>query len=72
MAWLCSPSITRDMLRRYQKAEPQYSGDLGSCPNVGALIIRIGFLGFLSVVIVKYTPNPVLIIQAETQSQQDT
>ena len=34
--------------------------------NVGALIIRIGFWGFLVIIIVKYTPNPILIIQAPT------
>ena len=34
--------------------------------NVGALIIRIGFWGFLLVIIMSVlcTPNPILIIQA--------
>ena len=33
-------------------------------PNVGALIIRIGFWGFLIIIIVEYTPNPIPIIKA--------
>ena len=32
--------------------------------NVGALIIRIGFGGFLITIIVEYTPNPILTIKA--------
>ena len=32
--------------------------------NVGALIIRVGFWGFLIIIMVYYTPNPILIIQA--------
>ena len=32
--------------------------------NVGALIIRIGFLGFLIITIAEYTPNPTLISKA--------
>ena len=32
--------------------------------NVGALIIRIGFWGLLMRIIVEYTPNPILLVQA--------
>ena len=32
--------------------------------NVGALIIRIGFWGLLIIIIVQYTPNPILIVEA--------
>ena len=31
---------------------------------VGALVIRIGFWGFLIIIIVEYTPNPILIVKA--------
>ena len=32
--------------------------------NVGALTIRLGFWGFLIIIFVYYTPNPILIIKA--------
>ena len=38
---------------------------LSSLSNVGALIIiRVGIWGFLIIIVVQYTPNPILIIQA--------
>ena len=36
----------------------------GHMGNIGTLVIRIGFWWFLIILIVEYTPNPILIIKA--------
>ena len=38
-------------------------------PNVAALILPILFWGFVVILLVQYTPNPILIIKAPTLSQ---
>ena len=39
-----------------------YEGFRGSEPNVGALINRIGFWGYYTILIIRNPQNPILII----------
>ena len=53
----------------FQSSQRSVSRDIS---NVGALIIRIGFWGFLIIIIVEYTPNPLLIIKAPILLRQSS
>ena len=63
-----SPQELRKASQDQRPDEAEKSSDLEVLEflwrNVGALILRLGFWGFLIIVIVQYTPNPVLIIKA--------